>query len=276
MCMRIQARVSLFSPLPSASAPAFCRYSRCCGCANITDRFAGGFVHLHTIALGAAHHFDRIHRQDLVGWSFVTRASNYQLMGPPGWVNSTTTGGGPLTPHPDYFTSLLWKQNVGDGDTDGTLRVLNASSIPARPDFALHVFCASRRVSDGGAQIVYLNSGPDDIPIALARQGNTSYSEFLLTATASEYAAFVERRASRRWLQRAADTGTAPPPPASLFSDTAYLNGVALAVDASGTLPPGSLAGKDMPPGWMVAPPYSYGFFTVQSQFAACSRAAAD
>jgi hypothetical protein len=82
------------------------------GCDGITNRFASGFLWLATLAVSGTVGFDRVHRQDFAGWSFVQPPrglSHYQLAGPPGWVNDTAV----LNPHPDYFTSVLWKQLMG-------------------------------------------------------------------------------------------------------------------------------------------------------------------
>ena len=60
----------------------------------------------------------RLNRQDISGWSFLGRKSNYQLAGPPGWltdvVNGTATPS-TLIPHPDWYTTVLWKQLMGTG-----------------------------------------------------------------------------------------------------------------------------------------------------------------
>ena len=40
------------------------------------------------------------------GWSFTGGMSHYQLAGPPGWTNGSEL----LRPHPDWYTSVLFKQ----------------------------------------------------------------------------------------------------------------------------------------------------------------------
>jgi hypothetical protein len=74
------------------------------GCANLSNRYISGFYFLHAIATTGEVGFMRYHRQDVVGWSFTNRPSQYALLGQPGWVS------GPLTPNPDYFLALVWKQ----------------------------------------------------------------------------------------------------------------------------------------------------------------------
>lgn len=51
------------------------------GCDNITNRFASGFWYLHTMGVVAEAGFDRMHRQDIAGWSFTGGMSHYELIG---------------------------------------------------------------------------------------------------------------------------------------------------------------------------------------------------
>ena len=115
------------------------------GCDNVTNRFVAGFCWMNTLMTVGVSGFDRVHRQDIAGWSFAFGMSHYQLVGTPGWV----VGSDLLTPHPDYFTTLLWRQNMG-------VRVLaTRASAPAQPDLldgvSLSVWCAAPTTSPVGA-----------------------------------------------------------------------------------------------------------------------------
>lgn len=70
------------------------------GCIGLSDRFIAGFYWLHALGMVGEAGFQQVNRQDLVGYSFTARPSQYALVGQPGWVN----GAGLLQPHPDYFT----------------------------------------------------------------------------------------------------------------------------------------------------------------------------
>jgi hypothetical protein len=67
-------------------------------------RFISGFYFLHAIGTVAEVGFSQINRQDIAGWSFYNRPSQYGLAGGPGWID------GPLMPNPDWFLAILWKQ----------------------------------------------------------------------------------------------------------------------------------------------------------------------
>ena len=81
------------------------------GCDGLSNRFVSGFWFLHTLGLAAERGIARVTRQDFVGWSFASGVSHYPLAGPPGWVSSAANG--PPTPHPDYFSTVLFRQLVG-------------------------------------------------------------------------------------------------------------------------------------------------------------------
>ncbi len=86
-----------------------------------------------------------MHRQDIAGWSFAFGKSNYMLVGPPGWTNGTHET---LTPHPDYYTTLLWRQLVGQ-------RVLQTNVSGAVDYFFASAWCAAARAPYGaGGSIV--------------------------------------------------------------------------------------------------------------------------
>lgn len=48
--------------------------------------------------------------QDIAGWSFAFGESHYMLVGPAGWTNGSSEL---LTPHPDYYTTILFRQLIG-------------------------------------------------------------------------------------------------------------------------------------------------------------------
>jgi hypothetical protein len=210
------------------------------GCDNVTDRFVAGFAWLPTLATVGASGFDRVHRQDIAGWSFAFGKSNYMLVGPPGWVNGSAEL---LTPHPDYFTTLLWKQLVGR-------RVLVTGLTGDADSFFASAWCASARApyGDGGSVVVaWTNSASTlttvALPRALARAAATS---FLLSGSPSP----------------AGDAG-------DLVSDEVWLNGQQLVINDDGTLPAYPFDGATQPPAATVdVPPYSYGFLVFDTSAA--------
>ena len=88
------------------------------------------------IGLPGEHGASQINRQDLAGWSFLGRVSHYELVGIPGWINATQDG--PALPHPDWFTTVLWKQIMGNS-------ILNVTSITGAgaSNVTIHTFCTS-------------------------------------------------------------------------------------------------------------------------------------
>ena len=83
------------------------------GCINASDRFIDGFYWLPTIAAVAEAGAAQLNRQDFAGYSFLGRKSNYQLAGPPGWTSDADPTKSSLTPHPDWYITVLWKQLMG-------------------------------------------------------------------------------------------------------------------------------------------------------------------
>jgi len=294
------------------------------GCDNVTDRMVAGFCWMNTLMTVGRAGFDRVHRQDIAGWSFafgsesrgvapralasllprwpralgvtgvqprtpgrvlgrlhlLARAaaasfrrpfraahartsmcshilrpnpsvppfsspravSHYQLVGPPGWV----VGSDLLTPHPDYFTTLLWRQLVG-------ARVLaantSAASVAGLLDAAeLGVWCAAPATSPFGAGAVVLTYtlafGASDVAVALPPA---------LAAAAS----------ARYFLSAPGD---------DLQSDALLLNGALLALGAGGALAAYPIAGRAAAAGApLVLPHASYGFVAFDARVAACA-----
>lgn len=202
------------------------------GCDNVTDRFLAGFAWLPTLATVGAAGFGRVHRQDIAGWSFAFGKSNYMLVGPPGWTNGSHDA---LTPHADYYTTILWRQLVGR-------RVLNTTTGGADDHFFASAWCAGARApygAGGSVVVAFANAAPAPavaaLPSALAGAATTT---FLLTATPDAAPSF-----------------------GALQSDGVYLNGALLFVNDDGTLPAFPFAGVAAPAAaTMTAPGFSYGF----------------
>ena len=199
------------------------------GCDNVTDRFVAGFAWLPTLATVGAAGFHRVHRQDIAGWSFAFGKSNYMLAGPPGWTNGTHDT---LTPHPDYFTTLLWRQLMGQ-------RVLNTTLGGDAAFFFASAWCAAPRAPYGaGGSVAVAWTNQDAAPARVALPpplAAAASTAFVLTAGAQPSSDF-----------------------ASLQADTAYLNGALLEVDAGGNLPSYPFAGvAAAPAAALTVPPYS-------------------
>ena len=151
------------------------------GCDNVTNRFVAGFCWINTLMTVGRAGFDRVHRQDIAGWSFAFGKSNYELVGPPGWTNGSPEL---LTPHPDYFTTLLWRQLVGT-------RVLSTSvsgSADLLETVEVNFWCSAKGTSPYGTGSVVLvfanlnvhNAVELTIPENLAASPSTRY---ILTGT---------------------------------------------------------------------------------------------
>lgn len=210
------------------------------GCENVTDRFVAGFAWMNILNTVADNGFARVHRQDIVGWSFAFGQSHYMLVGPAGWVKGTPEL---LTPHPDYFTTVLWKQIMGS-------RILStqvSGDSTAKAAFNGHFWCSK---ASGGVVLAWSNSGQDDIALTLpASLATAAAVAFTLTATAE---------------------GT---PYAALQSDAIFLNGQLLTVDDAGRLPVYPIPGTPAPPAAShLAPAFSYGFLVFPTTaVAACA-----
>lgn len=222
----------VFAAARDAFAPALPLYVEECatqaggGCDGLGNRFVSGFWFVHALGLAGRMGVARVTRQDLAGWSFTSGVSRYMLAGPPGW-ESTASGGLP-TPHPDWYTAILWRQLVGDA--------VLAVSVDAAPEvnatLGLHAWCAAG--VPGGVVVAYINLAPS--PVALTLGGALPASprvEYVMTA-----------------------------PGGNLTADGVLLNGVLLAVDGAGRLPAQPVPGAPVPAGapGIVVPRYSYGF----------------
>jgi hypothetical protein len=211
------------------------------GIPNATDRFIDGFYWVTAMGAAGVAGAAQINRQDVAGWSFVGRPSNYQLAGPPGWVN----GSAALRPHPSWFTTILWKQLMGP-------TILNASTAgAAAADLSVFASCAAAaaRAPRGAVAVAFVNGGVADVELALPSLARATRIDFALAPSAAA--------AARRG-------GVAPAPaplPADLWADDAFLNGEQLAVGADGRLPAYPLPGREAAPGApLVLRAISYGF----------------
>lgn len=232
------------------------------GCANLSASFVSGFWYLRASATAGEAGIARVTRQDVVGWSFDNGVSHYPLAGPPGWTNASVYGGPPL-PHPDYFTTLLFKGLVGNS-------VLNVTVGEAQGGLGVHAWCARQGASTTAGAVTLLFVNVQGEPVTLALSTSTSSSappmavvprtEFILTAVPTSQP-------------------TSGEPPAYLLSDELYLNSAAsplsLSPDGSppaswswpreaggggGTAayPPGRTVTDPSQP--VVLPPWAYGF----------------
>lgn len=182
--------------------------------------------------------FDRVHRQDIAGWSFAFGESHYQLVGPPGWV----VGSDLLTAHPDYFTTILWRQIVGDA----VLTAHATGSAAARAGVELGVWCAAATAPFGAGSVV--------MPFA------NTLSE---TVTVTLPAALAAADAVRHVL-------TAPN--GDLQADAVLLNGQPLTLTPGGELRQYPIPGAAAPAANTVAlPAQSYGFIAFKATAAACA-----
>ena len=215
------------------------------GCEGLSDRFISGFWYLHALGVTAESGWHRLHRQDLAGWSGTGGQSHYQLLGNPGWVSNETL----LTPHPDYFTSVLFKQLVGRVVLNAT-----AASPPEANATFFHVFCGSNDGASGGlGGVVIVFGNPTGQPFSLllggAGGGGAARTEFIISAA----------------------NGT-------LQSDGALLNGELLVVGDRGELPTWPIPGRVLPAGSAdcILPPFSYGFVALQNAVAGACAGAQD
>ena len=178
-----------------------------------------------------------MNRQDLAGWSSTSGPSYYALLGQPGWSS------GPIAPHPDYFTALLWKQLVGAAVLQSALSG-DDPAVNATVD--AHVWCGT-----GGKPVVtFFNTTEGAVALALpAGVPPAPRAEFFLTS------------------------GAAGSDPASLTGDVIFLNGAPLSADAAGALsPPFPFAGRAVAAGAISLPPLSYGFLVLEGAAAAACQ----
>jgi heparanase len=212
------------------------------GCDNVTDRFVAGFCWLNTLITVGRSGFDRVHRQDIAGWSFAFGESHYQLVGPPGWV----VGSQLLTPHPDYWTTLLWRQLVGYSVLNTNVTGGNQALLDS---VDLSLWCAAPNTSPYGSKTVILAftvmSTDTDISITLPDILQTSeMTQYFLTA-----------------------------PNDDLQSDDIQLNGQTLTLGEGGKLLSYPIMGKTISAGQqsILLSKLSYGFIAFDTTIAACS-----
>ena len=230
------------------------------GCVGFSDRFISGFYWLNILGLVAESNFQQINRQDLVGMSFTASGSQYTLFGPPGWVNGSGLVDG-TSPHPDYYTSLLFRRLMGAQVLASTVAPSSAGS------FAAHVWCAAPTApgaGPGAVTVAFINAAntPSSVQVAGADGGYalSPRSEFILTGDSlTDSVVYLNAPAGASKMERAA---------------------ARLHVNKDGTLPD-SLA---MPTGRLVVdgatqllvPPLSYGFVVLPAANApACSSVVA-
>ena len=207
------------------------------GCDNVTNRYVAGFCWMNTLMTVGRAGFDRVHRQDIAGWSFAFGKSNYALVGPPGWV----VGSDLLTPHPDYFTTILWRQVVGDA----VLSAHVTGDAALRADVELGVWCAAETSPFGLGNVVmpFVNTRDAAVTVALpaALSGAATVSH-IMTA-----------------------------PGGDLQADAVLLNGQPLTLAAGGKLQEYPIGGAPAAAAAQITlPPLAYGFVAFQATAAAC------
>jgi hypothetical protein len=197
------------------------------------NRFVDGYYWIHVLTSAAERGCHIIHRQDVVGYSFVGSTSGYTLAGPPGWVNSSLNG--ELNPHPDWFTLILFKQLVGRMPLGNVSLEGDAAEID---DIDPHVWCGSKK---GTVVFVYSNGHGTDINL-------TSVSDVMLTPR-TEY--FL----------------TAP----SMTADEIHLNGKLMTVGQDAMLPEYPIPGSVSTTTPIVIPSNSYGFVVFNANLPGCA-----
>lgn len=228
------------------------------GCENITDRFLDGFFFTNALGITASSGIDRIHRQDLVGWSGTTEMSRYQLAGPAGWVN----GSAQLTPHPSWYLSVLFKTMIGSAllsvDVTGDPNVTAA--------VGLYAWCSgSPWWFNNSIVISYANPTGADVQVDLSAVNVSTpapRTEYFVTSDAASYTDSRARVAAGVLRTVAQAALRDRDPPASLTSDVVYLNGQLWQVDDNGILPALPVVGNTVTDNSqpLVLPPYSWGY----------------
>lgn len=137
------------------------------------------------------------------------------------------------TPHPDFFTALLWRQIVGAAPLASTL----AAAPSVNATLGAYAWCAAPSAGPpGSVAVAYINLAAD--AVALSVEGVASSSprlQYVLTA-----------------------------PGGNLTADAVLLNGAPLGVDGAGRLPAQPIPGAPVAaPGPLSLPPFSYGFFVL-------------
>ena len=242
------------------------------GCVNASDRFIDGFYWLPTMAVVAEAGAARMNRQDFAGWSFLGRKSNYQLAGPPGWVRDTDSTQSTLSPHPDWYLTVLWKQIMGArvlGNVTVNNTAVGVADTPELTDMvpnnvSVQVWCsnskgaAGKGYPRGAITLAIVNAARmaqafDITSVAPAQL--TPRVEYVLTATSGMYHDAQmsngqrERGAhhirSARKNRKTSDTPRSNGKiPEALWGDDVYLNGVLMHVSGEGVLPTYPIPGK--------------------------------
>ena len=198
--------------------------------------------------------FQQVNYQNLNGYSFTVRKSQYAMVGEPGFV-----GDGILLPasvKPTYYLAVLLKQILGP------VALAATSAEATDPLFSAHVWCAGGNVAPGAVVVVFANAHAVSARISVTKAaGGTPF--YISSTPRTEYVL------------------TAPHNTPGLFglqSTTLLLNGVPLSVKSDGTLPV-PIPGKDIPLRRRVAaaetddaadqsitvPAYSYGFIVLSA-----------
>ena len=120
------------------------------------------------------------------------RKSNYVLAGPPGWVtdivNGTLQASSTLVPHPDWYTTVLWKQLMG------TTILGNLSVTGGRAEnISISAWCGKKGEHNNGGSVVLavVNAASVPVDIEVPSLSLTSsvahHLEYVLTATKAMY-----------------------------------------------------------------------------------------
>jgi len=201
---------------------------------GVCNRFVDGYYWIHALTAAAERGCHIIHRQDVVGYSFVGSTSGYTLAGPPGWVNSSLNG--QLDPHPDWFTLVLFKQLVGLMPLGNVTLSGDGGEIG---DIDPHVWCGTKK---GSVVFVYSNGHGSDIHLTSVGGGVmlTPRTEYILTSS-------------------------------SMTADEIYLNGVKMTVGKDAMLPEYPIQGRVASTTPLVLPKSSYGFVEFSGTVPACA-----
>lgn len=228
------------------------------GCDGLSASFAAGFYYVYILGEASNNGIAQVNRQDLVGWSSATEPSQYMLAGVPGWTNAAS---GTLYPHPDWFTSVLYKQITQFYAFNVSINSVSSPSYSK--NLAIHAYCGMpwNSAQKGALAISYINTGNESVTLNLQNpdfQAAPRY-EWVLTSQSSS----------------SSSSATFNDPPSSLAGNDMYLNGELMSVDPStGLLPQRLIPGRDVTDPWqpLVLPPYSYGFVTFyDATVGACS-----
>jgi len=196
------------------------------------NRFVDGYYWIHVLASAGELGCHIVHRQDVVGYSFVGSKSGYSLAGPPGWVNSDD---GELNPHPDWYTMVLFKQLVGLMPLGNVTLSGDGGEID---NIDPHVWCGTKK---GTAVFVYSNGHPTDVHLTSVNGLSlTPRTEYFLTST-------------------------------NMTSDEIYLNGKLMTVDKNAMLPAYPIPGMVATTTPLVLPRSSYGFVVFSGNVPACA-----